>query len=151
MGDDSEIQTKGIGTIDLEHGYFNDVLYVPELVANFMAVYQMTHTGEGNRVTFTPNMVDIAKISSDQVIAIGYTYHHERMYMFSNFLRTSNDQELLSHGNEVSNLWHERFGHMNYKYLRALHRDEMVEGLLEIISSNEACIGCVVGKHPEKK
>ena len=39
---------------------------------------------------------------------------------------------------------------MNYKLFQALHRDEMVEGIPQIISSNGACIGCVVGKHPEK-
>ena len=31
MGDDSELQTKGIGRIDLYHGLFSDVLYVPDL------------------------------------------------------------------------------------------------------------------------
>ena len=39
MGDESEIQTKGVGRIDLEHGSFNDVLYVPDLEEKFMSVY----------------------------------------------------------------------------------------------------------------
>ena len=69
------------------------------------------------------------------------------MYTFSNFLPTSNDQALLSHANESSKLWNERFGHMNYKYLQELHRDEMVEWLPQIRSSNGAWIGCVIGKH----
>ena len=43
MGDYSEIQTKGIGRIDLEHGYFSDVLYVLELEENLMLVYKITH------------------------------------------------------------------------------------------------------------
>ena len=72
------------------------------------------------------------------------------MYKFSNFLPTSNDQALLSDTNEVLKIWNERFGHMNYKYLQALHRDEMVEGLPQIRSSNGVCIGCVVGKHLEQ-
>ena len=38
---------------------------------------------------------------------------------------------------------------MNYKYHQALNKDEMVEGLPSIKSSNGSCIGCVVGKHPE--
>ena len=125
------------------------MLYVPYLATNLLPVYQMTHTGEEKRVTFTPDMVEIAEISIDQVIAIGYANHHERMYKFSNFLPTSNDQDILSHANETSKLWHERFGHMNYKYLQELHRDEMVEGLPQIKSSNGACIVCVVGNHPE--
>ena len=40
---------------------------------------------------------------------------------------------------------------MNYKYLQALNKDDMVEGIPSIKSSNGACIGCVVGKHPEHK
>ena len=95
-------------------------------------------------------MVENAKIPSNQVVAIGYAYHQERMYTFSNFLPSSNDQALLSHANETSKIWHERFGHMNNKYLQALHRDEMVEGLPQFKSSNGACVGCVVGKHPER-
>ena len=38
---------------------------------------------------------------------------------------------------------------MNYKYLHALNNDGMVEGLPPINTSNGACIGSVVGKHPE--
>ena len=86
MGDDSEIQTKGIGRIDLEHGYFSDVLYVPYLAVILLLVYQMTHIGEEKRVTITLDMVDISEISTDQVIAIAYADHHERMYKFLNFL-----------------------------------------------------------------
>ena len=59
MGDDSEIQSKGIGRIDLWDGYFNNVLFVPDLAANLLSVYQMKHTGEEKRVTFTLGAVDI--------------------------------------------------------------------------------------------
>ena len=72
------------------------------------------------------------------------------MYNLSKFHPTSNDQALLSHANEALKPWLERFGHMNYKYLQELHRDEMVEGLPQIRSTNGACIGCVVGKHPKQ-
>ena len=60
MGNDFEIHTKGARRIDLENGYFNDVLYVPDLAENIWFVYQMTHTGESKRVTFTPYLVEIA-------------------------------------------------------------------------------------------
>ena len=67
MGDDSEIQTKGIGRIDLEHGYFSDVLYVLEVEKKFLSLYKMTHTREAKRVTFTPYLVEIVEISSNQL------------------------------------------------------------------------------------
>ena len=44
LGDDSTIITKGQGTVDLENGFFSNVLYVPSLAANILSVYQMTHT-----------------------------------------------------------------------------------------------------------
>ena len=39
---------------------------------------------------------------------------------------------------------------MNCAYLQTLHRKEMVEGLPQIQPSTGACIGCVIGKHPEQ-
>ena len=45
MGNDSQIRAKGKGSINLEHGKFKFVLYVPSLAANLLSVYQMTHTG----------------------------------------------------------------------------------------------------------
>ena len=110
----------------------------------------MTHTSEPKRVIFTPDSVEISEISTDQIVAVGYADHRERMYKLSNFLPTSSDQALHSHANEVSKLWHERFGHMNYRYLQTFHKEGMVEGLPQIQPSNGACIGCVIGKHPEQ-
>ena len=59
MGDESTIISKGQGTIDLENGFFSNVLYVPSLAANLLSVYQMTHIGMPNRVSFIPNYVRI--------------------------------------------------------------------------------------------
>ena len=109
----------------------------------------MTHKGESNRVTFTLEFVEIAKISSNQVVALGYADHQARMYKFSKFLPNSRGKALLYHSNETYKLWNEIFGHMNYKYPQEINKDEMVEGLPQIKSSNGACNGCVVGKHPE--
>ena len=45
MGNNSQIQTKGKGSIKVEHGRFKDVIYVPSLDSNLLSVYQMTHDG----------------------------------------------------------------------------------------------------------
>ena len=45
MGDDSQILVVGKGSVQFEHGVFNNVLYVPSLIENLLSVYQMTHTG----------------------------------------------------------------------------------------------------------
>ena len=36
MGDESNIISEGQGTVDLENGFFSNVLYVPYLVENFL-------------------------------------------------------------------------------------------------------------------
>jgi hypothetical protein len=43
MGDDTPIQVCGKGVIDLEHGYFQNVLHVPSLVHKFF-VHISYHT-----------------------------------------------------------------------------------------------------------
>ena len=60
MGDDSKIQAKGFDMIDIEDGYFNNVLFMPDPAVNILSVYQMTHTGTTKRVAFTQNDVDIS-------------------------------------------------------------------------------------------
>ena len=39
MGDDSKILSKGIGRIDLEDGYFNNVLFVPNIAVTLLSIY----------------------------------------------------------------------------------------------------------------
>ena len=50
FGDNSLTDSMGKGRIDLDHGNFNNVLYVPGLSSNLLSVYQMTHTGSPNKV-----------------------------------------------------------------------------------------------------
>ena len=59
MGEYSKNQAKGIGRIDLEDGYFNNVLFVPDLEANLLSLYQITHIDESKRLTFTPDIVEV--------------------------------------------------------------------------------------------
>ena len=71
MGDDSTIISKGQGTVDLENGYFSNVLYVPSLALNILSVYQMTHTRVPKRVSFSSNDVEIIEIASKKLISKG--------------------------------------------------------------------------------
>ena len=56
------------GRIDLDHGKFNNVLYVLGLSSNILSVYQMTHTGSPKKVIFSPDDVEITEISNGKVI-----------------------------------------------------------------------------------
>ena len=47
-------------------------------------------------------------------------------------------------------LWHHRFGHLNYKYLHQLDKNNMVSdlNLLGNLSEAPSCEGYALGKHP---
>ena len=82
---------------------------------------------------------------------MGVDDHDLRMYKFSHFLPYSQGNALLSHANETRKLWHERYGHLNYRYLQTLSKESMVEWIFTIKFSNNKCKGCVVGKYVERR
>ena len=106
MGDDSTIISKGQGTVNIDHGYFFNALYVPSLASNLLSVYQMTHIGVPKRVSFSPNDVEITEIASVKLVATGLANHLAKAYEFSHFVADAKPTALLTHGNEVSRLWH---------------------------------------------
>ena len=100
MGDDSPIISKGQGTVDLKHGIFLNVLYVPSLASNLLSVYQRNHTRVPKKVTFSLYGVQITKISSRKLVAAGLANHHAKAYEFSHFVADAKLTALLTHGNE---------------------------------------------------
>ena len=104
MEDDATIILEGQGTVDLENGFFSNVLYVLSLESNILSVYQMTHIGFPKRVSFSPNDVDIMELASRKLIAKGLANHHAKSYEFSHFVADANPTAMLTHGNEVSRL-----------------------------------------------
>ena len=86
MGDDSTIISKGQGTVNIEHGYFSNVLYVPSLASNLLSEYQMTHTGVPKRVSFSPDDVEITELASGKLVAKGSANHHANAYEISHFV-----------------------------------------------------------------
>ena len=111
----------------------------------------MTHTRVPDRVTFSLNDVEITDIAYGKLVATDIKNHHAKAYEFSQFVADAKPTALLTHGNDVRILWHERFGNLNFKYLQQLPKNSMVEGLLTIRSTKGICKGCVMGKHPEHK
>ena len=73
--------------------------------------------------------------------------HHAKAYEFSHFVADAKLTAFLTHGNEVSRMWHESFGHINFKYLQQFQKNSMVEGLPDIKATTGICKGCVVGNH----
>ena len=111
----------------------------------------MTHTGSPKIAPFDSGSIEIIEKATGQIIAKKITNQSTKAYYFSHFLLVSPPIALLSHANNTSKIWHERFRHLNFKYLKQLHNDNMVEGVPSIKTSDGVCVGCLVGKHPKKK
>ena len=99
MGDDSTIISEGQGTVDLENGYFSNILYVPSLESNLLSVYQMPHTGVPKRVSFSLNDFEIMELASGKLIAKGLANHHAKAYEFSHFVARCKAQHTVNSWN----------------------------------------------------
>ena len=77
----------------------------------------MTHTGSLERLTFDSESIEITEKSIGILVAKGIANQFTKAYEFSHLLPISPPTNLLSHANNTSKIWHEIFGHLNFKYL----------------------------------
>ena len=120
-GDDRALSVVGSRTIHLDNGKFYDVLCVPTLPCNLLSVFQITHSGEGKTVEFSPHDVVIKDLRDPRhILAIGIVDDSIRLHKFDNFGSSCLPFGFVAHNDEVIKLWHERFGHLNYRSLHSL-------------------------------
>eukprot|EP00253_Pinus_taeda_P009176 PITA_09176 len=116
--------------------------------AMFLLYMIITHSGEGKIVEFSPHDVVIKDLRDPkQILATGIADDSTRLYKFHNFGSSNLPSVFVAHNDEVSKLWHERFGHLNYCSLQHLCKENMVTGLPIVSCRNGVCSGCVLGKH----
>jgi hypothetical protein len=147
MGDNSPVEVTDKGRIELTNESFENVLHVPKLSINILSMYQMKNFGTGKKFIFTPNVVDIYDMKTNSRVAIGEVNHQSRLYTFYEFIEPDYDL-LLTHADESSKIWHERFGYLNFRYMQQLSKQILVDGLLDNHFSKGIYEGCVLGKHP---
>jgi hypothetical protein len=72
VGNDRSLSVVGFGTVQVDNGHFNDVLCVPSISCILLSVYQITHSGEGKTVEFSPHQVVIKDLKYPKhVLATG--------------------------------------------------------------------------------
>ena len=73
VGDDRSLSVVGFATFHLNNGQFNGVLCVTTLSCNLLSVYQITHSGEGKTVEFSPHQVLIKDLKDPRhVLVVGF-------------------------------------------------------------------------------
>jgi hypothetical protein len=150
MGDNSSVEVTSKGRIELNNRSFENVLHVHKIYVNLLSMYQMTNYNTEKKFIFTPNSMDIYDMQTNFRVATGEVNHQSRLYAFSEFIELDYAL-LLTHADESSRIWHERFGHLNFIYMKQLSKHRLVDGLLEIHFSMGVCEGCVLEKHPQEK
>jgi hypothetical protein len=71
------------------------------------------------------------------------------LYNFTKF--TDYDSSLiLTHANDSSRVWHERFGYLNFRYMQRISKTGVVKGLQDIHFSEGVWEGCILGKNPKE-
>jgi hypothetical protein len=115
MGDDTPITVVGEGRVEIPNGSFENVLHVPNLSINLLSVYQITQIGK--RVKFTSDSVTVLDMHDSSIILVGEVDQKSWLYKFTKFIDYESSL-LLMHANYSIRVWHERYGHLNYRYMQ---------------------------------
>ena len=120
VGYSSQIDVRGLGTVQLDDGCINNVFLVLHISTNFLSIYQICHTGNWKTVEFSPNDVVIRELHNPEtIVAFGQVDHGSCLYRFVGF-ESSSGSSFISHVDSLSRLWHEIFGDLNYRYLQQM-------------------------------
>jgi hypothetical protein len=84
-------------------------------------MYLMTNYITGKRVIFTPDAVDIYDIQTNSKVSTSEVNHQSRLYTFSEFIEPDSAL-LVTHADERSRIWHERFKYLNFRYMKQLSK-----------------------------
>jgi hypothetical protein len=86
LGDDRSLNVVGSGTIQVDNGHSINVLCAPSISYNLLLVYQITHSGEGKTIDFSPHQVVIRDIKDPKhVLATRIVDDITKLYKFGNF------------------------------------------------------------------
>jgi hypothetical protein len=148
VGDDISLSVVGSGIVHVDNGHFNAGLCVPSLSYNLLSMSQITHSGEGKTIEFSPHQVVIKDLNDpNHVLATGIVDDINRLYMFDNFGSSYFPSVFVSHSDYLNKLWHEKFGHLNYHSLQQLCNRQMLTGLPLVSCRYGVCADCVLDKH----
>ncbi|GKA41059.1 putative ribonuclease H-like domain-containing protein, partial [Tanacetum coccineum] len=141
----------GKGTLKIDSLDFDDVYFVKELNFNLFSVSQMCD--KRNYVLFTETDCLILssnfKLHDESQILLKIPREHN-MYSFDmkNIVPKESLTCLVARATlDESMLWHRRLGHINFKNINKLVKENLVRGLpLERFENDQTCVTCLKGK-----
>ncbi|GJS34334.1 retrovirus-related pol polyprotein from transposon TNT 1-94 [Tanacetum coccineum] len=141
----------GKGTIKTDNLDFDDVYFVKELKFNLFSVSQMCD--KKNYVLFTDSECLVLspnfKLPDENQILLKIP-RQDNMYSFDmkNIVPKDNLNCLVAKAtSEESMLWHRRLGHINFKNINKLVKENLVRDLpLKRFKNDQTCVACLKGK-----
>ena len=148
MGNGEMVKSEGKGTITIQTKkgakHIKDVLYVPNLDQNLLSVPQMMQNGYS--IHFEGDTCDIYDPEGNNIACIKMLqkcFPIQWQYKIQ-------EKSMQAKTNELTWLWHKRFGHSNLQSLKFLSSKNMVKGLPLISETIGVCEGCQFGKMSRK-
>ncbi|GJT35602.1 putative ribonuclease H-like domain-containing protein [Tanacetum coccineum] len=141
----------GKGTLKTNNLDFEDVYFVNELKFNLFSVSQMCD--KKNYVLFTDSEClvlspDFKSPDKNQILL--RIPREDSMYSFNmhNIIPKENLTYLVAKTTtDESMIWHRRLGHINFKNINKLVKENLVRGLLlKCFKNDQTCVSCLKGK-----
>ncbi|KAG6396851.1 hypothetical protein SASPL_143008 [Salvia splendens] len=149
LGNNSRLSVIGKGDVNLcvngRSHIISDVYLIPELTSNLVSLGQFVQKGceilmhHGVCKLYHPDLGLImqSRMTANRLFKIMATKYS--MVATEECLKTTTMDDL--------QLWHRRYGHLNYKGLRTLKYQNMVRGIPHLNTEGaEKCVSCLVGK-----
>jgi len=145
FADNSIVCAAGIGKVlihrkDGKKACITDVLYVANMRSNLISIGQLLQKGYTMKVEAqTMKVFDIKNR-----LILKAPLSKQRTFKIN--ISVIEDKCLLSEVKSENWLWHQRYGHINFRNLNMLSEKKMVQGLPKIKLPNEVCDMCCTGK-----
>lgn len=150
LGNNTRMHVMGKGSVQFLLNGVNhtlaEVYYVPELRTNLLSMGQLQERGLA--ILIKGGMCKIFHPVKGLIIQTNMSVN--RMFILQTqsqvYAQTQSDQCLHTKTQNLSQLWHQRYGHLSYKGLKILQHKKMVNGLPQFSIKNVTCADCLNGK-----
>lgn len=148
FADNSIISAEGIGKVMITRNkgkpaYVTNVLYVPSMKTNLLSLGQLLE--KGFSMNLKDNFIDVFDAKGRKVLKAPLCKNRTFQVNLN-----ATEVECFSSTSAIGEnwLWHQRYGHLNFKSLTQLAAKQMVIGLPLLQSPKQLCERCLTSKQP---
>ncbi|KAA3452985.1 copia-type polyprotein [Gossypium australe] len=155
LGNDTKMVVMGKGCVRLEiegtKQVISEVFFVPDLKNNLLSMGQLQEKGidiliqRSECKLYHPQrgLIVTTKMTRNMMFVISAIVLPCSQLLVSSCFQTTTE--------DISHLWHYRFGHLNYKSLRMMQSKRSVRGLPTINIPNKVCTHCFIRKQHKEE